>query len=43
MGHQLAVKNRFQRTLDGDAVGVPPIWLMRPAATGRIKLRLKHL
>ncbi len=42
---QLAVRNRFQRTLDGDAVGVPPIWLMRQA--GRYHrpyqaLRLKH-
>lgn len=45
MGHQLALRNRFQRTLDGDAVGVPPIWLMRQA--GRYHrpyqaLRLQH-
>ena len=31
MGSQLAVRNRFQRTLAGEAVGVPPIWLMRQA------------
>lgn len=45
MGHQLAVRNRFQRTLDGDPARVPPIWLMRQA--GRYHrpyqaLRLKH-
>jgi uroporphyrinogen decarboxylase len=45
MGSQLAVINRFQQTLAGDAVGVPPIWLMRQA--GRYhrpyqQLRLKH-
>ncbi len=45
MGSQLAVRNRFQRALAGEAVGVPPIWLMRQA--GRYhrpyqQLRLTH-
>ena len=45
MGSQLVVSNRFQQTLAGAAVDVPPIWLMRQA--GRYhrpyqQLRLKH-
>ncbi|MDO8679260.1 MAG: uroporphyrinogen decarboxylase family protein [Acidobacteriota bacterium] len=31
MGSQLAVSNRFRQALAGDAVGAPPIWLMRQA------------
>ena len=31
MGSDVAVRNRFQRALAGESVGVPPIWLMRQA------------
>jgi len=31
MGSDVAVSNRFQRALAGEALGVPPIWLMRQA------------